>query len=144
MSELGPQGTERSQARQKEADRSDLDEGFRAFRQALIIASQALEADQPAKGAFDLPSVTLDLKATFGLRELDGFAIDEHPLLVGIGVGFGHNLGLPTQLLLDPIDQGSGIATIGLRDGTGVENGRQGPARARALPDDQLDRPNGP
>jgi site-specific recombinase XerD len=113
VSELGTQGTERSQARQKEPDRSDLDEGLRAFRQALIIASQTPEADQPAKGAFDLPSVTLDLKAAFGFGQLDGFAIDEHPLLVGIVVGFGHNLGLPTQLLLDPIDQGSGIALIG-------------------------------
>jgi len=113
VSELRTQGTERSQASQKEPDRSDLDEGFTAGRQALVIASQPPEADQPAKGAFDLPSVTLDLKAAFGFGQLDGFAIDENPFLVRVVLGFGHNLGLPAQVRFDPVDHWSGIPTIG-------------------------------
>ncbi len=111
MSELDPQGTERSQASQKEPDGSDLDEGFTALGQALVIASQTPEADQPAKGAFDFPAVTLDLKAAFGFGQLDRLAIDENPRLLVLG--FRDDLGLPAQVCLDPVDQWSRIATIG-------------------------------
>src|SRR5712692_1392030 len=113
VSELSPQRTERSQAGQKEPDGSDVDEGFTAGRQALVIASQPPEAHQPAEGALDFPAMALDLKAAFGFGQADGFAIDEHPLLVRVVLGFGHNLGVPTQLSLDPLDQWSGIAVIG-------------------------------
>ena len=64
VSELGPQGTERSQAGEKESDGSDVDESFATGRQALIIASQTPEADQPAKGALNDPA-TLPPDAVF-------------------------------------------------------------------------------
>ena len=113
MSELGPQGTERSQAGQKESDGSDVDESFAARRQALIIASQTPEADQPAKSTLDFPAMSLDLKATFGFRQADRLVIDENPFLLGVALWLGDNLGLPAKVGLDPVDQWSRIATIG-------------------------------
>jgi hypothetical protein len=73
---------ERSQASQTEPDGSDLDEGFTAGWQPLIIASQAAVADQPAKSALDFPTMTLDLKASFRQNPQDWLAINEHPLLM--------------------------------------------------------------
>ena|SRR5215472_7663149 len=64
VSELSYHGMERSQASQKEPDRSNLDEVFTALLQALEIASQAPIADQPAKGPFDNP-VTLPPNTVF-------------------------------------------------------------------------------
>ena len=67
---MGTQSVSESsnQASQTESDGSDLDESRTARRQALIIASQAAVADQPAKGTLDLPAMTLDVKAAFGQK----------------------------------------------------------------------------
>src|SRR5579875_270534 len=94
VSELRSPRAERSQASQKESDRSNLDQGFAAGRQALIIASQTPVPDQPAQSAFHFPSVPLDLEAS---REANQFAIDDGPW-----VRFGHNFGVPTQMHFDP------------------------------------------
>ncbi|HEU5377761.1 MAG TPA: hypothetical protein VFV38_20245 [Ktedonobacteraceae bacterium] len=92
---------ERSQASQKEPDRGDLDQHFTAGGQALIIASQASVADQPAKGAFHFPALSLYLEPAFRAGDMDRFSIDENP-----GVRFGNNLGLPAQMCLDPVSSG--------------------------------------
>src|SRR5579875_577026 len=104
VSELRSPRAERSQASQKESDRSNLDQGFAAGRQALIIASQTPVPDQPAQSAFHFPSVPLDLEAS---REANQFAIDDGPW-----VRFGHNFGVPTQMHFDPGNERPSIAAV--------------------------------
>jgi len=103
VSELRFQGSERGQTSQKELDRGHLDEGFTTGRQALVIASQTPEADQPGTGALDFSAVLLEWKtATFGLRAWNDLPIDENgfpcPFLGRLVDRFGDDLGLPAQV----------------------------------------------
>ncbi len=113
MSELRTHRTERSQASQKESDGSDLDESFTAGRQAHVSASQAAVSDQPAKGAFDLPSMTLDLKTSPGQKPQDRLAVNEDPLLMRLIARPGKDFGLPAQKVFDPRDERPCVAVIG-------------------------------
>jgi hypothetical protein len=104
VSELRSPRTERSQASQKESDGSDQDQGFTAGRQAVLIASQAPVADQPAQSTFHFPSVPLDLEAS---REANQFASDESP-----GVRPGDDLGFPTRMRFDPGDERPSLPAV--------------------------------
>lgn len=59
-------------------------------------------------GPFHFPPLTLEQKAAFGAGQAGEFAINKHP-----GVRFGHNLGVPAQVGLDPLEERAGIAAIG-------------------------------
>jgi len=82
VSELSGPGTKKSQASQKEPDGGDLDEGFTTAWQTLIIASQATISDQPTKGALNLPTLKLELKAAFGQKPQDWLTIHESLFLI--------------------------------------------------------------
>ena len=113
MSKLSDHGTERSQAIETEPNGSDLDEGLATFRQILIIAGQAVVADQTTERALDFPTVTLDLETAFGQNLQDGFAIHERPLLPRLIARFGKDLGVPAQECFDPLNEWAGVAVIG-------------------------------
>lgn len=95
-----------------------MDKGFRAFRQALRVASQTPEADQPAKGTLNVPSLRLQLKtSTFVYRSRYELAIDENgfpfPLVGRLVFRLDEDLGFPAQVRLDPIEQGTAQSLIG-------------------------------
>lgn len=100
-----------------EPDRSDLEKGFSAFRQALRVASEAPEADQPAKGALNVPPLRLKLKTTtFPFGSWHQLTIDENrfpfPFLGRLVLWLEKDLCLPAQARFDPIEQRSGLSLI--------------------------------
>jgi hypothetical protein len=89
-----------------------VDESLTAGRESLIIASQTPETDQPAKGTLNLPTVTLDLKASLWFGNFDRFSVDEFPIALRATVSFGNNFGLPMEVLFDPGDERPSISTV--------------------------------
>ena len=94
-------------------DCGEVDQRLSASGQAFIIASQAPLPDQPAKGALDFPALPVDLKTAPRFFDLNRDAIFELPFDSRLVGGLWDNLGGPSQVSLDPVDQGTGVGFVG-------------------------------
>src|SRR5712692_8195561 len=87
----------------------ELDESFRGFREALMVASEATPTGNPGDAAFDHPSSGKDLEAALGRL---GLWLGLPGTDIGGGAQTLHGLNVPSEILFYPLKKLPPVMTI--------------------------------
>src|SRR5258708_22041088 len=103
------------QACEHQAEHGEIDHGFTAARQVLVILAHAAIAADPGQGALDHPAAWQMTKAAWALEDGYHFWGNLHPRPdphATRATGMTHHHDLPAHVLLDPGAPGPGVAIV--------------------------------
>src|SRR5260370_11053326 len=94
---------------QHDADHGEIDPGFFAAGEQLVVLPQTPAGAEPGKGAFHHPAPRQDLEAAGPARRRLLGAVWRGPDAALAAPGVGHNLDLAAPLGLDPVGEAAAL-----------------------------------